>query len=102
MDRDKIFAKDVTNKGFISKTFKLNKKNSIEKCTEDINPHVSRGWPIGTCKDAHHLYVLEKCKSTTMRYNIKLVRNVIFKKSANKFWRGSGGKGTLFTLLVVM
>ena len=28
MDRDKIFANDVTNKGFISKTCKLNKKEA--------------------------------------------------------------------------
>ena len=30
MDRDKIFANDVTNKGFISKTCKLNKKTQLK------------------------------------------------------------------------
>ena len=48
MDKDKIFANDVTNRGFISKPCKLNLKNSIKKCTEDINSHVSKGWPIDT------------------------------------------------------
>ena len=59
------------------------------------NRHIKRG--------SSSLSVIEMQIKTTMRYNIKLVRNVIFKKSANnKFWRGSGGKGTLFTLLVGM
>ena len=115
MDRDKIFANAVTNKGFISKTCKLNNnKTSIVKCTEDINSHFSKGdmqmanRHMKRCSSSLSIREMQIKTTmskttpppTTMRYNIKLVRSVIFKKSANKFWRGSGGKGTPFTLLV--
>ena len=50
------------------------------------------------------LIVRETIKiKTTMKYHFTLVRMAAIQKSTNnKYWKGCGEKGTLFTLLVGM
>ena len=101
MEWEKIFANDATNKGSISKIYKLltllKKKKLIKKWAEDLNRHFSKEdmqMTTDTWNDAQHDYLLEKCKS--MRYHFLPVRMTIIRKSKNnKGWREYGKKGTL-------
>ena len=76
MEWEKIFANNVTGKGFIFKVYKQllqlnnkarqNKNNWTEKWVAVLSTHFPKEThrrSIGTWKDAHHCQPLEKCKS---------------------------------------
>ena len=73
--------------------------NQIKKWEKALNRHFSKKTYrqlMKTWKDAQHCSLLERYKSTTMRYHLTPVRMALIKKStSNKSWKGCRGKGML-------
>ena len=108
MERENVFVRDVTDKGFIFKIYKQliqfnNRNNPIEKWAEDLHRCFSRdiqmiGRHMKGCSASR--IIREMQIKTTMRYHLISIRKALIKKSANnmleKVWR----KGKPPTLLV--
>ena len=101
-EQEKMSASHISDKGLISKIYKLIQLNSKKtwtmqflKWAKYLNRHFPKRayrWRTGTWKDTLHHYQ-GNANQTTMRPHPTLVRMAVIKKTRNKRWRGCRGKG---------
>ena len=106
---EKIFASDVTDRGFMFKIYKQLMQLNIKTHTHTHKqPNQKMGKrPKYTFLQRHKIAKkhMKRCSTsliiremqikTIVRYYLTPIRMAIIKKSMNKFWRGCGERGTL-------
>ena len=104
-DWEKIFANHISDKGLISKIYKVIQLNSKKKKKNHLK--MGRGsketfftkktcrWPANRHMERRSSLIREMQIKTTMKYHLIPVRMAVMKKTSNKCRQECGEKGTL-------